>query len=126
MQLFERAGAKYAVLTSKHHEGYTMWPSKYSYSWNSVDVGPRRDIVGEFTEAVRNHSSLRLGLYHSYYEWFNPLGLAEDSVTYTIFKKKITLCSIARFYLERERHHPLLPEEQSRARAIRACQLLQA
>ncbi len=38
VELFERAGARYAVLTSKHHEGYTLWPSKYSYSWNSVDV----------------------------------------------------------------------------------------
>lgn len=38
IDLFVNAGAKYAVLTSKHHEGFTMWPSKTSYSWNSVDV----------------------------------------------------------------------------------------
>jgi alpha-L-fucosidase len=46
VKLFEEAGAKYAVLTTKHHEGYNMWPSKYSFSWNSMDVGPHRDIVG--------------------------------------------------------------------------------
>ena len=38
IELFENAGAKYAVLTTKHHEGYTLWPSPHSFSWNSVDV----------------------------------------------------------------------------------------
>ena len=38
IEIFQGAGAKYAVLTSKHHEGFTLWPSPYSYSWNSVDV----------------------------------------------------------------------------------------
>lgn len=45
-ELFQASGAKYIVLTSKHHEGYTLWPSKYSYSWNSMDVGPQKDLVG--------------------------------------------------------------------------------
>ena len=45
-EIFEASGAKYVVLTSKHHEGYTLWPSKYSFSWNSVDIGPHRDLVG--------------------------------------------------------------------------------
>ena len=38
---------RYIVLTSKHHEGYTNWPSRYSFNWNSQDVGPARDIVGK-------------------------------------------------------------------------------
>lgn len=45
--IFKASGAKYVVLTSKHHEGYTLWPSKYSWNWNAVDVGPRRDLLGE-------------------------------------------------------------------------------
>lgn len=45
-EIFAQSGAKYVVLTSKHHDGYTLWPSRYSFSWNSVDVGPHRDIVG--------------------------------------------------------------------------------
>lgn len=70
--LFERAGAKYVVLVSKHHDGYTLWPSKYNRNWNSVDIGPKRDIVGELTEAVRK-TDLKMGLYYSLSEWNHPL-----------------------------------------------------
>ena len=37
---------RYVVLTSKHIDGFTNWPSKYSWNWNSVDTGPQRDLVG--------------------------------------------------------------------------------
>src|SRR5687768_3139626 len=37
--LLQASGAKYVVLTSKHHEGFAMWPSKHSWNWNSMDVG---------------------------------------------------------------------------------------
>jgi hypothetical protein len=41
VRLFESSGAGYVVLTSKHCEGFTNWPSKFSFSWNSVDVSYR-------------------------------------------------------------------------------------
>ena len=37
---------RYIVFVSKHHEGYTNWPSKYSFGWNAMDMGPNRDLVG--------------------------------------------------------------------------------
>jgi len=74
--LFAAAGAKYVVLTSKHHEGYCNWPSAQSWNWNSVDVGPHQDNVDLVTQAVRK-VGLRMGLYHSLFEWFNPLYLAD-------------------------------------------------
>ena len=46
-EIFSASGAKYIVLTSKHHEGYTLWPSKVSWNWNAMDVGPRRDLLGK-------------------------------------------------------------------------------
>jgi alpha-L-fucosidase len=70
--LFWRAGARYVVLVSKHHDGYALWPSRYAPNWNSVDVGPRRDLVGDLTESVRE-AGLRMGLYYSLAEWNHPL-----------------------------------------------------
>ncbi|KRZ77260.1 Alpha-L-fucosidase [Trichinella papuae] len=72
VKLIKISGAKYFVLTSKHHEGYTMWPSKYSWNWNSMDVGPKRDIVGELAKHAKK-AGIDFGLYYSLYEWFNPL-----------------------------------------------------
>nr|XP_033795002.1 plasma alpha-L-fucosidase isoform X1 [Geotrypetes seraphini] len=84
--IFEASGAKYMVLTSKHHEGFTLWNSKYSWNWNSVDVGPKRDIVAELAKAIRSKTSLRFGLYHSLFEWFNPLFLSDES---NLFKTRM-------------------------------------
>lgn len=76
-EIFKKAGARYVVLTSKHHEGFTLWPSAVSWNWNAGDVGPGRDLVGDLARAVRNKGGVRFGLYHSLYEWFNPLYLAD-------------------------------------------------
>ncbi len=59
-------------MVTKHHDGYALWPSKYSRNWNSVDTGPKRDIVGELTNAVRK-TNLKMGLYYSLPEWNHPL-----------------------------------------------------
>jgi alpha-L-fucosidase len=80
--IFKASGAKYVVLVSKHHDGFALWPSReanasWGRPWNSVDVGPRRDLVGELTAAVRRRD-LEMGFYFSLYEWFNPRWLAGD------------------------------------------------
>lgn len=70
--LFKKSGARYVVLTSKHHDGYCLWPSTNSKGWNSVETGPRRDIIKDLSSAVRE-KGLRMGLYYSLLEWSNPL-----------------------------------------------------
>jgi alpha-L-fucosidase len=77
--LFKKSGAKYVVLTSKHHEGYTLWNSAeadrdWNRPWNSVTGTPHRDLLGDLTNSVRN-AGLKMGYYYSLYEWFNPMWL---------------------------------------------------
>ncbi|XP_066982311.1 alpha-L-fucosidase-like [Macrobrachium rosenbergii] len=78
--LFKASGAKYVVLTSKHHEGFCNWPSKNSWPWTSMEFGPKRNLVGELADAIRGIGpNLHFGLYHSLYEWFNPLYLDDKA-----------------------------------------------
>ncbi len=70
--LFKDAGAKYVVLTSKHHDGFALWPSRESWNWNAVDAGPHRDLAGDLSASVKK-AGLHMGFYYSLYEWYNPL-----------------------------------------------------
>lgn len=78
---FKEAGAKYVVLTSKHHEGFTLWPSEYAWNWNAVDAGPHRDLLGDLTKSVRG-KGLKMGFYYSLLEWYNPLYKKETITQY--------------------------------------------
>ncbi|AUB44394.1 FUCA, alpha-L-fucosidase (plasmid) [Nostoc flagelliforme CCNUN1] len=60
-KLFSRVGARYVVLTTKHHDGFLLWPSKTASQPGRVAA---RDIVGELTQAVRQEG-MRMGLYYS-------------------------------------------------------------
>ncbi|MCH5596789.1 alpha-L-fucosidase [Niabella ginsengisoli] len=71
-KIFKDAGAKYVVLTSKHHDGFALWPSRESWNWNAADAGPHRDLAGDLSEAVKK-TGLHMGFYYSLYEWYNPL-----------------------------------------------------
>lgn len=80
-KIFERSGAKYIVLTSKHHDGFTLWPNQnanktWGFPWNAKDIGPKRDLLGDLFTAVRK-TSVHAGMYYSLYEWFNPLWKAD-------------------------------------------------
>lgn len=81
-ELFKKSGAKYVVLTSKHHDGYCLWPSAQSPGWNSVDTGPKRDLIKDLSNAVRN-AGLKMGLYYSLLEWNNPLYSAQNIDAWT-------------------------------------------
>jgi len=68
---FKTAGARYAVLTSKHHDGFALWDTKLS-PWNAKDASPAgRDLIGPYCAALR-HEGLKVGLYFSHLDWAHP------------------------------------------------------
>src|SRR6266702_2176797 len=81
-KIFHDAGAKYAVLTTKHHDGFTLWPSLTSNPKLPAErQHATRDLVGELTVSV-NKQGLRMGLYYSGgYDWTfvpGPIRVAAD------------------------------------------------
>lgn len=106
LALFAASGAKYVVPTSKHHEGYCNWPSATSFNWNSMDVGPRRDLIGELANATRS-AGLKVGAYHSLFEWFNPLYLADKASNWTT-RSFVTGKTMPELYDLVERYRPEL------------------
>ncbi len=63
VKLYKRAGAEYLVALATHHDNFDCWHSKYQ-PWNSVNIGPKRDIVGTWEKVARSNG-LRFGVsYH--------------------------------------------------------------
>ncbi|KZT55693.1 glycoside hydrolase family 29 protein [Calocera cornea HHB12733] len=71
IDLFEDAGAKYFVITTKHHDGFAIFDTGSTTHRSSKYLGPQRDLVGELMAAATN-STLRKGTYFSMPEWFSP------------------------------------------------------
>ena len=71
-KLAKAAGMKYMVLTTRHHDGFSLWDSKVN-PFNSVNYGPHRDIVREFVDACREFD-LKVGFYSSLMDWNHPDG----------------------------------------------------
>lgn len=69
-KLAKQAGMKYAVLTSKHHEGFCLFDSKYT-DYKSTNAPAGRDLVREFLDAFRAEG-LKVGLYYSLIDWHHP------------------------------------------------------
>ena len=77
--LFQKSGARYVMPGAQHHENFAMWDSKVT-PFNSMQMGPKRDIIGELAVAVRKHG-MKLGVANhgiENFEFINPpLELAE-------------------------------------------------
>jgi len=71
-RLAKQAGAKYMVMTTKHHEGFCLWDTAQT-DYNAVKHGPGRDLVREFVDACREFG-LRIGFYYSLMDWHHPDG----------------------------------------------------
>jgi alpha-L-fucosidase len=70
MGIARRAGMEYAILTTKHHDGFALWPTKQS-DFSIAQTGYDGDLVGEYVEAARAEG-LRVGFYYSLSDWHHP------------------------------------------------------
>lgn len=62
-ELFKNAGARFAGPMAEHHDGFAMWKTEWT-PWNSFDMGPQRDIVGELITAVRKQGMRAITTFH--------------------------------------------------------------
>lgn len=70
VKLAKDAGMKYIVITSKHHDGFAMWPSKEG-TWNIGNTPFKRDVLKELAEECKKQD-MKLCFYHSIMDWHHP------------------------------------------------------
>jgi alpha-L-fucosidase len=109
-KIFKQSGAKYVVLTSKHHEGFTLWPSSTPNPTLPADrQHASRDIVGELTAAV-TRQGMRMGLYYSGgYDWTfvpGPIIKAADHKATQPQSEEYGKYAYAQIHELIERYHP--------------------
>ena len=81
----KRMGVKYMTITTKHHEGFCMWPTKYT-SFNISNTPFKRDVLKELIEAY-NAEGIDVNFYYSVLDWNHPdwrydIKSAEDSIAF--------------------------------------------
>lgn len=80
--LFKEAGAKYVTVTTRHHEGFSLWPTKVDDGYNIANTPFGRDVIGEIAAACAD-AGLQLNFYYSLMDWHRkdyPAGRASKSV----------------------------------------------
>ncbi|MGC8743099.1 MAG: alpha-L-fucosidase [Verrucomicrobiia bacterium] len=73
MALYKKAGARYFVSMGVHHDNFDLWNSTY-HKWNAVNMGPKRDVVGEWQKAAKKYG-LKFGVSEhlgASFTWFQP------------------------------------------------------
>jgi len=89
-RLARTSGAKYMVMTARHHDGFALWNSPASYGhFDAVHSAAHRDLIAPYVKAVR-HEGLRVGIYYSPLDWrfpayFHPKELPDNAA---LFKRQ--------------------------------------
>ena len=82
VRIIKGAGAKYLTITSRHHDGFSLWPTKVDDGYNIANTPFKRDILGELAAACREEG-LQLNFYYSLMDWHRkdyPAGSVAKSV----------------------------------------------
>ncbi len=72
----KQAGMKYAVITTKHHDGFCLFDSKYT-DYKATNTPAKRDLIREYVDAFRAEG-LKIGFYHSLIDWHHPHFTIDD------------------------------------------------
>jgi alpha-L-fucosidase len=84
MRMANDAGMKYVVFVTKHHDGFSMWPTKLRSDYSIAATPFRRDICKEIADAAHRHG-LKLGWYYSTRDWTHPDYLKPGNAKYNDF-----------------------------------------
>ena len=77
-KLYEEAGARFLMIQGVHHDNYDLWNSKYQ-PWNSVNIGPKRDLLGEWAKACRaERMHFGVTFHHEYTWWWWQTAFGSD------------------------------------------------
>jgi len=111
-QIFHSSGARYVVLTSKFHDGYSLWPTAVTNpKLTAPNQHPRRDIVGELNAAVTKQG-IRMGVYYSGgFDWTFLPGPVQKNEDYEAIKPQSEAYGnyvIAQMHELVARYHPAL------------------
>lgn len=79
-KLYQEAGARFLMIQGVHHDNYDLWNSKYQ-PWNSLNIGPKRDLLGEWVKACRANG-MRYGVtfHHEYTWWWWQTAFGSDKI----------------------------------------------
>ncbi len=79
-KIYQDAGARFLMIQGVHHDNYDSWNSKYQ-PWNSVNIGPKRDLLGEWEKACRaNNMHFGVTFHHEYTWWWWQTAFGCDTV----------------------------------------------
>ena len=73
VEIIKQSGAKYAGLATVHHDGFCIWDSEFT-RWNSMDMGPNRDLYGELVAELRENDIPVIATFHHIrtFNWYLP------------------------------------------------------
>jgi alpha-L-fucosidase len=97
--LIEESGARYAVITSKHHDGVALWDTKMNNLSTTKQSPAKRDVLSPFVQAIQKRG-IKTGIYYSLIDWSHPNypGFLKDSSRYNAQKDTLRWARFRQFY----------------------------
>ncbi|MBB3188106.1 alpha-L-fucosidase [Microbacter margulisiae] len=79
-KIYQDAGARFLIIQGVHHDNFDLWNSRYQ-PWNSVNIGPKLDLIGEWAKACRvDGMHFGVSFHHEYTWWWWQTAFGSDTV----------------------------------------------